>query len=197
VHVPAAVASPCPVHEGAPADRYRSCITSTVVLLAAILGAAGVAVGVALVLLGGRADPARPDRATGTLRVRAELHTGVEQALLGIMRTLSLVGHPGDAAYGQMYVQPESDTRLLIGSRSEIGRGFRAVIELTRGRAATVLTYSILRLPGDDTVHAAVLQFELLLIEAIRRVDGNADVRLVGRALRDLDRQGPALQPGE
>jgi hypothetical protein len=53
------------------------------------------------------------------------------------------------------------------------------------------------RLPGDESVHAAVLQFELLLIEAIRRVDANADVRLVGRALRDLDRQGTLPDTGE
>jgi hypothetical protein len=173
------------------ASRYRSLITLTVVLIAVIVGAVGATIAVALVLRGARPAVGAPDTTAGTLRVRAELHTGVEQALLGIMRTLSLVGRPGDAAYGQMFVQPESDTRLLIGSRSEIGRGFRAVIMFARGRSTTSVTYSILRLPGDESIHAAVLQFELLLIEAIRKVDANADVRLVGRALRDLDRQGP------
>jgi hypothetical protein len=150
-----------------------------------------------LVLRVARPALGAPDRTAGTLRVRAELHTGVEQALLGVMRTLSLVGRPGDAAYGQMFVQPDGDTRLLIGTRSEIGRGFRAVIEFERGRSTTSVTYSIVRLPGDESVHAAVLQFELLLIEAIRRVDANADVRLVGRALRDLDRQGTLPDTGE
>jgi hypothetical protein len=156
-----------------------------------IVGAIGATVAVVLVLKVARPALGAPDRSSGTLRVRAELHTGVEQALLGIMRTLSLVGRPGDAAYGQMFVQPEGDTRLIVGSRSEIGRGFRAAIEFERSRSTTSVTYSILRLPGDESVHSAVLQFELLLIEAIRRVDANADVRLVGRALRDLDRQGP------
>lgn len=130
--------------------------------------------------------------------MRADVHTGTEQALIGIARGLSLVGQPNDAAYGQMYVQPDGDDALLIGSRSEIGRGFRASIRVTRGRSLTHVDYSILRLPGDDSLHAAVLQFELLLIEAVRRLDPNADVRLVGRALRDLDRLGrPPTQGAE
>ena len=64
------------------------------------------------------------------------------------------------------------------------------MVRVERGRSLTHVDYSILRLPGDDSLHAAVLQFELLLIEAVRRLDPNADVRLVGRALRDLDRLG-------
>jgi hypothetical protein len=158
------------------------------VVIAVLVGVLGVVVAGALVVRAGRSAAGAPDRAAGTLRVRADVHTGVEQALIGITRSLSLVGRPSDAAYGQMWVQQEGDDALLIGSRSELGRGFRAVIRVERGRSLTHLEYSILRLPGDESLHTAVLQFELLLIEAVRRLDPNADVRLVGRALRDLDR---------
>ncbi|RIX30206.1 hypothetical protein [Amnibacterium setariae] len=152
-----------------------------------------------LVVRAGRQAAGAPDLTQGTLRVRAEVHTGVEQALIGLTRSLALVGSPGDAAYGQMYLRQVGDEALEVGSRSEIRRGFRAMIVARRGRSATHLDYSILRLPGDDSLHAAVLQFELLLIEAIRRLDSDADVRLVGRALRDLDRteRTPLGEPGE
>jgi len=159
------------------------------VLPAIALGVIGAVIAVALLLRAGRAvGPA--DTAQGTVRVRADVHTGVEQALVGIARALALVGQPGDAAYGQMYLQQTAEGVLTVGSRSEIGRGFRAQIVVRRGRSTSQVLYAILRLPGDDSLHAAVLQFELLLIEAIRRLDPNADVRLVGRALRDLDRAG-------
>lgn len=141
-----------------------------------------------LVVRAGRQSAGGPDLTQGTLRVRARVHTGVEQALIGLTRSLALVGSPGDAAYGQMYLRQIGEDALEVGSRSEIGRGFRATILARPGRSATELDYAILRLPGDESLHAAVLQFELLLIEAIRRLDADADVRLVGRALRDLDR---------
>jgi hypothetical protein len=103
---------------------------------------------------------------------------------------------PRDTAYGVLFLQQVDDRSLLVGSRSEIGRGFRAAIAVERHRATTHLTYSILRLPADESIHATVLRFELLLIEAVRRVDPNADVRLVGRALRDLDRLERTTPPG-
>jgi hypothetical protein len=149
----------------------------------------GAAVAVLVVVRAGR-PVVGVDATQGTVRVRAEVHTGVEQALIGIARGLSLVGRPGDAAYGQMYLQQTDEGVLTVGSRSEIGRGFRASITAQRGRSTTHVLYAILRLPGDEALHTAVLQFELLLIEAIRRLDPHADVRLVGRALRDLDRAG-------
>ena len=144
-------------------------------------------------LRAGRSSAESPETTEGTLRVRAELHTGVEQAVIGIARSLALAQSPAEASYGRLYLQQLGDTSLLVGSRSEIGRGFRAAITIDRRRSTSQLSYSILRLPGDDAVHALVLQFELLLIEAIRRVDPNADVRLVGRALRDLDRLVPPV----
>jgi hypothetical protein len=147
----------------------------------------GAAVAIVVVVRAGRPVPG-VDVTQGTVRVRAEVHTGVEQALIGIARSLSLVGREGDAAYGQLYLQQIGEGVLAVGSRSEIGRGFRATITAERGRSTTRIQYAILRLPGDEALHAAVLQFELLLIEAVRRVDPHADVRLVGRALRDLDR---------
>lgn len=156
-----------------------------------LVGAVGAGVAVTLVLRAGRVVDGEPETTEGTLRVRAELHTGVEQVMIGVASALALAGGPDQAGYGRLYLQQVGDTSMLVGSRSEIGRGFRAAISLERRRSTTHLGYAILRLPGDDSVHAAVLQFELLLIEAIRRVDPNADVRLVGRALRDLDRLGP------
>jgi hypothetical protein len=153
-----------------------------------LLGAIGAGVAVVLLIRAGRPSENGPDLTEGTLRVRAELHTGVEQVLIGIAGSLSLARNPESAGYGQLYLQQVGDRALLVGSRSEIGRGFRAAITVERHRSVTQLSYAILRLPGDDAVHATVLRFELLLIEAVRRVDPNADVRLVGRALRDLDR---------
>ena len=151
----------------------------------------------AVVLRAGRAARGI-DTAEGTVRVVAAVHTGVEQTLIGIARSLSILGSPEDAAYGQLFLQQTGDGVLSVGSRSEIGRGFRAVITAEPGRRATEVRYAILRLPGDDTLHGGVLQFELHLIEAIRRLDANADVRLVGRALRDLERsdRGPMLGEG-
>ncbi|MGN6446870.1 hypothetical protein [Amnibacterium sp.] len=175
-------------------DRYRDPIA--VALLALLLAVVGAGVAVALVVRAGR-PAAGADTTRGTVRVRAEVHTGVEQAMIGIARSLALVGSPGDAAYGQMYLQQTGDGVLTVGSRSEIGRGFRATITAQPGRRSTELVYAIVRLPGDESLHAAVLQFELLLIEAVRRLDPNADVRLVGRALRDLDRVERAPRDAE
>jgi hypothetical protein len=50
------------------------------------------------------------------------------------------------------------------------------------------VAYSILRLPGDDKLHARVLDFELDLIAAMRRIDANANVHLAAEALREFDR---------
>jgi hypothetical protein len=162
-----------------------------------LLGAIGAGVAVLLVVRAGRPSDRSPDITEGTLRVRADLHTGVEQVLIGVTSGLALSMSPRDATYGQLFVQQVGDQSLLVGSRSEIGRGFRAAIQMERHRTTTHLAYSILRLPGDESVHAAVLRFELLLIEAVRRVDPDADVRLVGRALRDLDRIERSAPPDQ
>jgi hypothetical protein len=168
-----------------------------VLLVAVLLGAIGAGVAVALLIRAGRPSANSPDMTEGTLRVRAQLHTGIEQVLIGVAGSLALATSPEAAGYGQLYLQQVGERALLVGSRSEIGRGFRAAITLERSRSTTQLDYAILRLPGDDAVHAAVLRFELLLIEAVRRIDPNADVRLVGRALRDLDRVRPATSEPE
>jgi hypothetical protein len=160
-----------------------------------LLGALGAGLAVVLIVRAGRPSGGAPDITEGTLRVRADLHTGVEQVLIGISSALSISMEPRDTAYGLLYLQQVGERSLLVGSRSEIGRGFRAAIGVERRRTTTHLTYSILRLPGDESIHATVLRFELLLIEAVRRVDPNADVRLVGRALRDLDRLERAAPP--
>ncbi len=161
-----------------------------------VLGAAGAAVGIALVMRTARASPNGADTTSGTVRVEAEVHTGLEQTMVGVVRALSLVGSPGDAAYGKMFVQQADARTLLVGSRSEIGRGFRAALSLEPGRGLTRVRYAILRLPGDESLHAAVLQFELLLIEALRRLDPDVAVHLEGTALRDLERVRPASGEG-
>lgn len=170
------------------AALYR--LRIVLLLVAVALGAVGAGVAVALVFAAGRVTAGAPDTTEGTLRVRAELHTGVEQVLIGVVSALALARSAEGAQYGRLYLEQLGDTSLLVGSRSEIGRGFRAAITVERRRSTTHLAYAILRLPGDDSIQSAVLQFELHLIGAVRRVDPNADVRLVGRALRDLDRLG-------
>ena len=72
------------------------------------------------------------------------------------------------------------------------GSGKTTVLRLIAGFEQP--TAGTIALSGRDVTRLA--PFELLLIEAVRRVDPNADVRLVGRALRDLDRLERTTPPG-
>lgn len=152
----------------------------------------GAAIGVLIALRGERTSavggPPRDEQEQGLLRVTGEIHTGWEQTLIGVIRELQLPREAKDVAYGALYLESRSEHRMYVRTRSEIGRGFLGVIDITPRRGPTQLTYSILRLPGDDQLHARVLDFELDLIAAMRRIDGNANVHLAAEALREFDR---------
>jgi hypothetical protein len=153
---------------------------------------AGAALGVLLTLRGERTGaagtPPRDEREQGLLRVTGEIHTGWEQTLIGLIRELQLPREASDVAYGALYLESRSEHRMHVRTRSEIGRGFLGVIDIVPRRGPTRVTYSILRLPGDDQLHARVLDFELDLIAAMRRIDRHADVHLAAEALREFDR---------
>lgn len=162
--------------------------TIAVALLAA-LALAGAGAGIVLAFSGhGRttsAGPAEP----GLLRITATVHTGWEQTLIGLYRELGLPREPDGLSYGALYLESQNEQRLLIRSRSEIGRGFIGVAELHPGRRATIVRYTIRRLPGDERVRDRVLDLELDLITALRRIDRDVEVQLTGGTLRELERQ--------
>jgi hypothetical protein len=155
----------------------------------AVIGAAlGVLVGLRGERAGAVGAPPRDQQEQGLLRVTGEIHTGWEQTLIGLSRELRLPREAGDVAYGALYLESRNEHRLNVRTRSEIGRGFLGVIDISPRRGPTHVAYSILRLPGDDQLHARVLDFELDLIAAMRRIDANANVHLAAEALREFDR---------
>jgi hypothetical protein len=160
-------------------------------VIAVLGGIVGVVVAVRSGGGGGREAGTRDPQEEGLLRVSAEIHTGWEQTLVGLVRELYLPRGAEDIAYGALYLEPRTDRRMFIRTRSEIGRGFLGTVDITPGRGSTHVAYAILRLPGDEQLHARVLDFELRLISAIRSVDRDASVRLAADALRELDRRRP------
>ncbi|GAA4756962.1 hypothetical protein GCM10025783_32950 [Amnibacterium soli] len=152
----------------------------------------GAVIGVLMALRGERTGAsgasAHDEQEQGLVRLTGEIHTGWEQTLIGLIRELRLPRDANDIAYGALYLESRSEHRMHVRTRSEIGRGFLGVIDITPRRGPTQLTYSIRRLPGDDQLHARVLDFELDLISAVRRIDANANVHLAAEALREFDR---------
>ena len=157
-----------------------------------VVAVVGAALGVLVALRSERAGavgaPPRDEQEQGLVRVTGEIHTGWEQTLIGLIRELQLPRDAKDVPYGALYLESRSEHRMWVRTRSEIGRGFLGVIDITPRRGPTRLSYAILRLPGDDQLHARVLDFELDLIAAMRRIDGNANVHLAAEALREFDR---------
>lgn len=154
-----------------------------------LIAVVGATIGVVVAVRSGGVPVAgSSNQQEGLLRVNAEVHTGWEQTLLGVTRELQLPLRAQDVGYGAFYLETRSEHRMFVRTRSEIGRGFVGAIDIHPRRGPTDLTYSILRLPGDDRLHAKVLDFELQLISAIRKIDPNANVRLAAEALREFDR---------
>lgn len=160
-------------------------------VLLTLLAVAGAATGIGVALRSGGSDrsPSAVHREQGLLRLTAEVHTGWEQTLLGLVRELGLPRGAGELRYGQLYVETRTEQRLLVRTRSEIGRGFVGAIDLEPSRGLTRVSYAILRLPGDEALHAQVLDLELHLIAALRRIDRDVNVQLAADALRDFNRR--------
>lgn len=173
-------------------DLLLPVVLSAVAVLGAIAGV------VVAVRSGGLGERARTSVGAeqGLRRVTAEVHTGWEQTLLGLTRELGLPRTPADLRYGQLYLETRTERRVFVRSRSEIGRGFLGAIDLDPRRGLTAVTYAILRLPGDDDLHEAVLGFELALIAALRRLDRDVNVQLAADALRSMGRSRAPLEEG-
>jgi hypothetical protein len=162
-------------------------------ILLTVLGVAGGTVAVVIAFRGGRVAGSSTANTgngeeQGLVRLTAEIHTGWEQTLIGLTRELHLPRETTEIGYGALYLETRSEHRVYVRSRSEIGRGFLGVIDITPRRGPTLVTYSILRLPGDQQLHSRVLDLELLLIAAARRLDPGANIHLAADALREFDR---------
>jgi hypothetical protein len=149
-----------------------------VLLLPVLLVAAAVLLGLVLVLRPAlmtarhiEADPVFP-------RISAELHSGEEQVMIQVARSLSVAMGPEQTGYGEIYVASSAENVIKLASRSEIGRGFDGEIRLQRGRRGTLAEYFVLRLPGDETLHPRVLRLDGQIADALRRIDPQAEVRV-------------------
>jgi hypothetical protein len=156
-------------------------IEMIVLLLLCVLAIAGAVVGVAAVVRRGRhrsgrlaADPTSP-------RVSAEVHAGEEQVLIHLARSLVLPSDRDDAGYGEIYIVGSAGMTMKLASRSEIGRGFDAEVRVRRTRRASLAEYYILRLPGDDALHARVAALDDQIAGALRTLDPQAQIRRNGR----------------
>lgn len=165
-------------------------------ILLTLLAVVGAAVGVVVALSNAQARDQKTARAEpGLLRVTADVHTGWEQTLLGLHRELGLPRRAEDVPYAGLYLEPLHERQLLIRSRSEIGRGFLGITDITPGRGRTAVTYRILRLPGDERVRESVLGLELQLVRALRRIDRTVSVQLAGGPLREAALEHTAIPP--
>ncbi len=158
-------------------------------ILAVFLGVAllGAASSVLVVAVAQRPSARRPHEDAGLLRMTAEVHTGMEQTLVALIRELHLPRGGSDIAYGHLYCSSRGDDLLLIRSRSEIDRGLHAAIRLLPASRFTGLEYRIQQLPGDDALRARVLGLEADLVHAVRAVDGTAEIHLAATGLRQFD----------
>ena len=128
------------------------------------------------------------DDGRGLLRLTAEVHTGWEQTIIGLLHELGLPRSTEGLRYGQLYVETGTEHLLRVRSRSEIARGFLGAIEVRPARRLTAVTYTIVRLPPDDDLQWRVLDLELELVAALRRIDRHVDLQLSAGTLRELQR---------
>lgn len=153
---------------------------STEIVLLVLIGClalAGAVVGVILAVRrdGSGASPieANPMQA----RVSAEVHAGEEQVLIHLARTLTLPSGSDEVGYGEIYLAASAGTTMKIASRSEIGRGFDGEVRVHRTRRASVAEYYILRMPGDESLHARIAALDDRIADALITLDPQAHVR--------------------
>jgi hypothetical protein len=169
-----------------------------VLLLPALLVALAVLIGLVLILRPAlmtaqslEADPVSP-------RISAEVRSGEEQVMIHVARSLSVAVGPDQVGYGEIYVVSSTDGVIKLTSRSEIGRGFDGEIRLQRGRRGTVVEYFVLRLPGDESLHARVLRLDRQIADALHAIDPQAEIRTVAEQSRQRSsgRMPPQLPAG-
>ena len=137
-----------------------------VVLLAGASGIAGV---VALL-------PRRPGEGVAVdapvPRTRLFVRANADRIGLAIARETGIAVRREDAGYGHIYIADAASTRLLLRSRSEIGRSFEGEIRMIRRPSYTVVDYHIHAVPdGGDSLLTAIQHFDRALVEALRRID--------------------------
>lgn len=155
-------------------------IEAIVLVLLLVLALAGAVVGVlritrrasegAAVL---EADPMRP-------RVSAEVRAGEEQVLIHLARSLLLPSGRDEVGYGEIYLAGSVGMTMQLASRSEIGRGFDAEVRVRRTRRASLVEYSILQLPGDESLHDRIAALDGRIAAALRALDPEAQIRRGG-----------------
>ena len=167
-------------------------------LLPALLVALAVLIGLVLILRPAlmtarslEADPVSP-------RISAEVRSGEEQVMIHVARSLSVAVGPDQVGYGEIYVVSSTDGVIKLTSRSEIGRGFDGEIRLQRGRRGTLVEYFVLRVPGDESLHARVLRLDRQIADALHAIDPQAEVRMVAEQPRQRSsgRMPPQLPAG-
>lgn len=114
-------------------------------------------------------------------RVSAEVRAGEEQVLIHLARTLTLPSDRDDVGYGEIYLAGSAGMTMRIASRSEIGRGFEAEVRVHRTRRASLAEYFVLRMPGDESLHARILALDDRIADALLAIDPQAHVRRTGR----------------
>ena len=152
-----------------------------VLVLLALLAVAGATVGVVVVLRRGAERSSRLEADPVSPRVSAEVHAGQEQVLIHLARSLTLPSDRDDVAYGEIYIAGSAGMTLRLASRSEIGRGFEAEVRVRRTRRASLAEYYILRLPGDEALHARIAGLDDQIAHALHALDPEAHVRRPGR----------------
>lgn len=116
------------------------------------------------------ADPDRP-------RIVGEVRTGVEQVLIHVARSLGLPSGRDDVGYGEIYLEGELGSVLVLRSRSEIGRGFEGEVRVRRVRSASAVEYVVLRVPDDEGLHRSIAALDERVGQALRTLDPAATVR--------------------
>lgn len=158
-------------------------------LLPGLLVLVGILVGLVLLLRPALLNAPHLEVDSVSPRISAEVRAGEEQVMLAVTRSLSVSFGRDQVGYGEIYVVSSSDGVVKLASRSEIGRGFDGEIRLRRGARGTVAEYYVLRLPGDEAVHARVVRLDRQIADALRTIDPQAEVRMYAdRPDRDHDR---------
>jgi hypothetical protein len=160
-------------------------IEMTVLLLIAALAVAGAVSGVVAVARRSTERSTRLEANPMVPRVSAEVHAGEEQVLIHLARSLTLPSDRDDVGYGEIYLAGSAGMTMKIASRSEIGRGFDAEIRVHRTRRASLAEYTILQLPGDESLHDRIAALDGQIVHALQTLDPQAQVRRGGRAVTD------------
>ena len=127
-------------------------------------------------------------------RISAEVHTGEEQVMIHLARSLRVAMGRDQVGYGEIYVVSSSGGVIRLASRSEIGRGFEGEIRVRPARRGTLAEYFVLRLPGDESLHSRVLRLDRQIADALHGIDPQAEVRMYAEQPEQRNREPRACR---